>query len=60
MILTIQLFVFPQAWPEHVTWTAVLLVILTRGPGAVSLDHLVARWLARCHEQSDATSRRLA
>jgi len=46
MILTIQLFVFPQAWPEHLTWTAVLLVLLTRGAGVVSVDHLLARWLA--------------
>jgi putative oxidoreductase len=43
MIVTIQLFVFPQAWPEHLTWTAILLLLLTRGAGAVSID----RWLAR-------------
>lgn len=50
MILTIQLFVFPQAWPEHLTWTAVLLVLLTRGAGAVSVDHLLARWLDPGHD----------
>lgn len=49
MILTIQLFVFPQAWPEHLIWTAVLLVLLTRGAGAVSIDHLLARWLDAGH-----------
>lgn len=47
MILTIQLFVFPQAWPEHLTWTAILLVLLTRGAGALSVDRLLARWLDR-------------
>jgi putative oxidoreductase len=42
LILTIQLFVFPHAWPEHLTWTAILLVLATRGAGAVSVDHLLA------------------
>jgi putative oxidoreductase len=44
-ILTIQLFVYPQAWHEHLVWGAILLFLLTRGAGAVSLDHLVSRWL---------------
>jgi putative oxidoreductase len=38
MIVTIQLFVYPQAWPEHLVWGSILLFLLTRGPGAVSLD----------------------
>ncbi len=38
-ILTIQLFVYPQAWREHLVWGAILLLLLTRGAGAVSLDH---------------------
>jgi putative oxidoreductase len=45
MILTIQLFVFPQAWPEHLTWTAILLLLLTRGAGALSVDHALGHWL---------------
>jgi len=40
MILTIQLFVYPQAWPEHLAWGSILLFLLTRGPGALSLDRL--------------------
>lgn len=40
MILTIQLFVYPQAWPEHLVWGSILLFLLTRGPGAFSLDRL--------------------
>ncbi|MGH7396696.1 MAG: DoxX family protein [Candidatus Rokuibacteriota bacterium] len=44
-ILTIQLFVYPQAWHEHLVWGGILLFLLTRGAGAVSLDHLVSRWL---------------
>jgi len=39
MILTIQLFVYPQAWPEHFAWGSILLFLLTRGP-ALSLDRL--------------------
>jgi putative oxidoreductase len=39
MIATIQLFVYPDAWPEHLVWGSILLFLLTRGPGAISLDH---------------------
>ena len=42
MVLVIQLFVYPQSWAEHLTWVALLLLILTRGPGTVSLDRLIA------------------
>jgi putative oxidoreductase len=45
MTLVIQLFVYPQSWPEHLTWAALLLLILTRGPGPISLDHLIGRCL---------------
>ena len=41
MLLTIQLFVYPQAWPEHLIWGSILLFLLTRGAGAVSLDRLL-------------------
>jgi putative oxidoreductase len=43
MIATIQLFVYPSAWSEHLVWGAILLFLLTRGAGAVSVDHLIAR-----------------
>lgn len=43
MTLVIQLFVFPESWPVHLMWAAMLGFILTRGPGALSLDHLIAR-----------------
>jgi putative oxidoreductase len=42
MILTIQLFVYPEAWPEHLVWGSILLFLLTRGAGAISLDRLIA------------------
>jgi len=41
MIMTIQLFVYPQAWPEHLVWSSILVFLLTRGPGAISLDRII-------------------
>jgi putative oxidoreductase len=41
MTAVIQLFVYPDGWPEHILWAALLLLIIARGPGAISLDHLV-------------------
>lgn len=43
MTVVIQLFVYPDAWPTHGTWAACLLLLMTRGPGMISLDHLIAR-----------------
>jgi putative oxidoreductase len=45
MTSVIQLFVFPHAWPEHIQWAAMLLLIVARGPGAFSLDYLI--WARR-------------
>ncbi len=39
--LVIQVFVYPEGWPEHILWFALLLLIVARGPGALSLDHLI-------------------
>ena len=47
MTLVIEIFVYPGAWPTHGTWAACLLVVVARGPGLISLDHFVARWLRR-------------
>lgn len=43
MTLTIQLFVYPDAYPTHGTWAAILLWLMARGPGRFSLDQLIAR-----------------
>lgn len=40
---TIQLFVYPGNWPDHLLWASILTYVVTRGPGRLSLDHLVAR-----------------
>ena len=41
MTAVIELFIFPDGWPEHILWTGLLLQIIARGPGAISLDHLI-------------------
>ena len=43
MTSVIQVFVYPQAWPTHIQWASMMLVLLWRGPGVVSLDHLARR-----------------
>jgi putative oxidoreductase len=39
MTLVIQVFVYPGAYATHATWAAVLLYLMARGPGALSVDH---------------------
>ncbi len=46
MIAVIQTFVYPNAWTEHLVWSSILVFLLTRGPGILSLDHLVDRYFA--------------
>lgn len=38
MTLVIQLFVYPDAWPTHLSWAAILLYLAGRGGGRLSLD----------------------
>ena len=47
MIAVIQTFVYPDAYNEHLVWGSILVLLLTRGPGVFSLDHLIARAVAR-------------
>ena len=46
MIAVIQTFVYPNAWTEHLVWASILVFLLTRGPGTLSLDHLIDRRLS--------------
>jgi len=41
MTAVIQIFVYPEGWPDHILWFAALFLLLARGPGALSLDHLI-------------------
>ena len=43
MTTFIEVFVYPQAWPTHIQWAAMLLVIACRGAGTFSIDHLLRR-----------------
>lgn len=45
MTLVIQIFIFPEAWPTHLQWFAMMFVLLCRGAGTLSVDHLLWRWL---------------
>jgi len=47
MTFVIEVFVYPEQWIEHLMWASILVFILTRGPGALSLDHLIARRFLR-------------
>ena len=49
MTTVIEVFVYPQAWPTHIQWAAMLLVLLCRGAGKWSLDQwLFRRFGSRC------------
>lgn len=43
MTAVIQIFVYPDAYPTHGVWAAVLLYLIAKGPGKISVDHLIAR-----------------
>ena len=51
MTTIIEIFVYPQAWPTHIQWAAMLLVLLCRGAGTFSLDHLLQRLSSRIRHQ---------
>ncbi len=46
VVAVIQLFVFPGNWAEHLLWSSLLLLLLARGPGALSLDHVASRFFS--------------
>jgi putative oxidoreductase len=41
MTAVIEIFVYPEAWPTHLQWTAMMLVLLCRGAGTLSADHFL-------------------
>ncbi len=47
MTLVIEIFVYPLAWPTHLVWATCFLYLIGRGPGAWSLDALIARQACR-------------
>jgi len=43
MTLVIEIFVYPESWPDHLMWASAMLFVLFRGPGKWSMDHLVGK-----------------
>jgi len=42
MTAVIEIFVYPDAWPTHLSWAAPLLLLAARGGGRFSLDRAMA------------------
>ncbi len=40
MTMVIQVFVYPDAWPTHLSWAGLLLPIIALGGGGLSVDRL--------------------
>jgi putative oxidoreductase len=47
VVATIQIFVYPQFWGEHLLWASLLMLLASRGAGAFSLDRLAGKLIAR-------------
>jgi len=45
--LVIEIFVYPQNYPDHLLWAGPLLYLLLRGPGTWSIDYQLRRRLIR-------------
>ena len=60
MIAVIQTFVYPNAWTEHLVWGSILVFLLTRGPGVLSVDHLIARRFSPADDAAHAAVTRAA
>jgi putative oxidoreductase len=43
MTLAIEIFVYPAAWPTHIPWASMMLVLMAAGAGRLSLDALIRR-----------------
>ena len=41
MTAVIQVFVYPDAWATHLSWAVLLLLLIGRGGGAMSLDRAI-------------------
>jgi putative oxidoreductase len=38
MTTVIEIFVYPDAWPTHLSWAGLLLYLVARGAGPISMD----------------------
>jgi putative oxidoreductase len=56
MVAVIQLFVYPEAWPDHIQWLGFMIFIVCWGPGGFSLDAVISRLVnGRAVEVAPAT-----
>ncbi|OQW74794.1 MAG: DoxX family protein [Proteobacteria bacterium ST_bin13] len=53
MTTVIEVFVYPDAWPTHLSWAGLLLPIIFRGGGKFSLDYLLGIDPARKEQTKD-------
>lgn len=59
MTAMIQVFVYPDAWRIHLLWSALALVLVSRGGGLFSLDALAGSCMPRWHARAgDASARK--
>lgn len=47
MLFVIQTFVYPDSWTDTLVWGSILVFLLTRGAGAISLDHVIDRYILK-------------
>ena len=47
MTMVIEIFVFPEAWPTHIQWAAMQLMLMGSGGGYLAIDTGVAQWFKR-------------
>ncbi len=43
MTVTIQVLVYPDAWPTRLSWAVLLLYLIGLGAGALSFDRYLVR-----------------
>ena len=43
MTTVIEVFVYPDAWPTHLSWAGLLLPLIAWGGGRISLDSLLGK-----------------
>lgn len=56
MTIVIEVFVYPDAWPTHLSWAGLLLPIVFRGGGRFSLDYVLGIDPARGERTKDYTA----
>ncbi len=43
MTAVIEIFVYPDSWPDHLMWASAMIYVILRGPGLLSVDHLIRK-----------------